>query len=122
VPNCVCLAQYYIHPEFASVARLLHRHTGPIFPLIEDLFGVRIAEVHQTIGAALIDTELAEKLAVEAGSAALELQRTYRLSNLQVAQVTISTHPAGRYRHSMTLRRVNSECPSRRAANTTRGT
>jgi GntR family transcriptional regulator len=51
------------------------------FPLIEDLFGVKVAEV-------------------------LVVQRTYRLSNRQLAQVTVSTHPAARYRHSMTLRRV----------------
>lgn len=106
VPTRACLAQYYIHPDFASVARLLQRHRGPIFPLIEDLFGVKVAEVHQTIGATLLAAELANSLAVQAGSAALELQRCYRLSNRQVAQVTISTHPSGRYRHSTTLRRV----------------
>ena len=106
VDGRVCLAEYYIHPEFAAVGRLLPRHTGPIFPLIEDLFGVKVAEVHQTIGATSLGTELASALAVEAGSAALEVQRTYRLSNRQVAQVTVSTHPANRYRHSMTLRRV----------------
>lgn len=39
-------------------------------------------------------------------SAALELERTYRLSNLQVAQITVSTHPADPHRHSTTLRRV----------------
>jgi len=102
-----CLAEYYIHHDFAAVGRLLRRHTGPIFPLLEDLFGVKVAEVHQTIGATLIDAELAQRLEVEHGSAALEVQRTYRLSNSQVAQVTISIHPADHYRHSMTLRRVN---------------
>lgn len=106
VPSRACLAQYYIHPDFASVARLLQRHTGPVFPLIEDLFGVKVAEVHQTISATLINAELASLLAVDSGSAALELQRNYRLSNRQVAQVTISTHPSSRYRHTTTLRRV----------------
>ena len=106
VAGPVCLAEYYIHPEFASVGRLLRRHTGPIFPLIEDLFGVKVAEVHQTIGATSIAAELASALAVDAGSPALEVQRTYRLSNRQVAQLTVSTHPATRYRHSMTLRRM----------------
>jgi hypothetical protein len=40
--------------EFAAVGRLLQRHTGPIFHLIEDLFGQSIVEVHQEIAAALI--------------------------------------------------------------------
>ena len=106
VTGSVCLAQYYIHRDFSSVARLLRRHVGPIFPLIEDLFGVKVDEVHQTISATSVRAELASVLSVEAGSAALELQRTYRLSNRQVAQITVSTHPANRYRHSTTLRRV----------------
>ena len=39
----VCWTEYYIHRDFAAVGRLLQRHTGPVFPLIEDLFGVSIA-------------------------------------------------------------------------------
>ena len=102
----VCWAEYYIHRDFAAVGRLLPRHTGPIFPLIEDLFGQRIAEVHQEIGATLISPALAPGLKVDAGTAALQVRRSYKTSDGQVAQVTISTHPASLFRHSMTLRRV----------------
>src|SRR5690349_17948159 len=38
----ICRTEYYIHRSFAAVGRLLHRHNGPIFPLIEDLFGVSV--------------------------------------------------------------------------------
>jgi DNA-binding GntR family transcriptional regulator len=103
----VCWAEYYIHRNFAAVGRLLQRHTGPIFPLIEDLFGQRIVEVHQDIGATLIGSALAGPLKVKAGSAALEVRRSYQSTNGEIAQVTISTHPASRFRHSMTMRRVN---------------
>ena len=72
----VCWAEYYIHRDFAAVGRLLQRHTGPIFPLIEDLFGQRIVEVHQEIGATLIGAALAGPLKVKAGSAALEVRRS----------------------------------------------
>ncbi len=51
----VCRTEYYINRAFAAVGRLLPRHTGPIFPLIEDLFGVSIVEVHQEIAAVLVD-------------------------------------------------------------------
>ena len=103
----VCWAEYYIHRDFAAVGRLLPRHTGPIFPLIEDLFGQRIVEVHQEIGATLISPALAP------GSRSMQGQRRSRCdartkrSDGKIAQVTISTHPASRFRHSMTLRRVN---------------
>lgn len=102
----VCRTEYYVNRAFAAVGRLLHRHSGPIFPLIEDLFGVSIVEVHQEIEAVLITPELAEELKVAAGTAAVEMRRTYTTSDGEVAQVTVNTHPAGRYRHSMTMRRV----------------
>ena len=101
-----CWTEYYINRAFAAVGRLLQRHTGPIFPLIEDLFGVSVVEVYQEIGAVLVTPELAERLKVGAGAPAVEVHRTYKTSDGEVAQVTINTHPASRFRHSMTLRRV----------------
>lgn len=102
----ICRTEYYINRAFAGVGRLLQRHTGPIFPLIEDLFGVNIVEVHQEIAAVVIAPELAKRLRIEAGAAALEMQRTYKTSDGDVAQVTVNTHPSSRFRHSMTMRRV----------------
>jgi GntR family transcriptional regulator len=102
----LCRAEYYINRAFAAVGRLLQRHEGPIFPLIEDLFGLNIVEVHQEIAAVLISPALAAGLRVESGTPALEVRRTYQTSDAEVAQVTINTHPASRFRHSMTMRRV----------------
>jgi GntR family transcriptional regulator len=102
----LCRTEYYINRSFAAVGRLLQRHTGPIFPLIEDLFGLSIVEVHQEIAAVLISSELAEALKVEPGTPALEVRRAYTTSDKRVAQVTINTHPASRFRHSTTMRRV----------------
>jgi DNA-binding GntR family transcriptional regulator len=101
-----CWTEYYINRAYAAVGRLLQRHTGPVFPLIEDLFGVSVVEVHQEIGAVLLSQELAVRLDVGAGSAALEIYRTYKTSDGDVAQITVNTHPASRFRHSTTLRRV----------------
>jgi GntR family transcriptional regulator len=102
----VCRTEYYINRAFAAVGRLLPRHIGPIFPLIEDLFGLTIVEVRQEIAAVLITPALADKLSVEVATPALEVHRTYTTSDGQVAQVTINTHPAALFRHSMTMRRV----------------
>lgn len=102
----VCRTEYYINRSFAAVGRLLQRHTGPIFPLIEDLFGVSIVEVRQEITAVVVDAGLADLLKVVPGAAALRMQRTYTTSDGEIAQVTVNTHPSDRYRHSMTMRRV----------------
>jgi DNA-binding GntR family transcriptional regulator len=105
----VCATEFYINRAFAAVGRLLQRHSGPIFPLLEDLFGVSIVEVRQEISAVPVTAELAEVLKVEVGTAALEMQRTYKTSDGEVAQVTVNTHPSSRYRHSMTMRRVKGQ-------------
>ena len=102
----LCRAEYYINRAFAGVGRLLQRHDGPIFPLIEDLFGQNVTEVRQEIAAVLIPPVIAAGLRVPAGTAALEVRRTYATSDGEVVQVTINTHPASRFRHSMTMRRV----------------
>ncbi|WP_237571614.1 GntR family transcriptional regulator [Mycolicibacterium lacusdiani] len=105
-PVPICRTEYYVNRAFAAVGRLLHRHDGPIFPLIEDLFGVSVVEVHQEISAVSVSADLADRLKVDQGSAALEMRRTYTTSDGEVAQVTVNTHPSSRFRHSMTMRRV----------------
>lgn len=102
----ICRTEYYVNRAFAAVGRMLQRHSGPIFPLIEDLYGVSVTEVHQEITAIALPADLAEALADTAGAPALQMQRAYTTSEGEVAQVTVNTHPAARYRHSMTMRRV----------------
>jgi GntR family transcriptional regulator len=102
----VCFTEVYINAEFAAIGRLLQRHRGAIFHLIEDLFGQRIVEVHQEIAAGLVPPALATGLKVKPGAMTLEVQRTYKLANEKIAQVAINTHAAARFRHSMTMRRV----------------
>ena len=102
----VCLTEYYINRAYAAVGRLLQRHSGPIFPLIESMFGQSIIEVDQQISATLVSPVLAAALEVETGSPALEVRRSYRTADEKIAQVTINTHPAARFQHCMTMRRV----------------
>ncbi len=45
----VCWTEVFVHGDFAGVARLLGRRQGPIYLLIEDLYGESVAEVEQTI-------------------------------------------------------------------------
>ena len=106
VDSPFCLTEYYINRAFAAVGRLLPRHNGPIFLLIEDMFGQMIAEVQQQISATLVSATLAEGLQVEPATAALEVRRAYKTADDIIAQLTINTHPASRFQHSMTMRRV----------------
>ena len=105
-PHPICFTEYYINRAFASVGRILQRHNGPIFPLIEDMFGRTVVEVHQEIAAVAMRDDLGARLDVAPGTPALEVRRTYTTSDGEIAQVTINTHPGNRYRHSMTMRRI----------------
>ncbi|MGV0747158.1 GntR family transcriptional regulator [Mycolicibacter minnesotensis] len=102
----ICRTEYYINRAFAGVGRLLQRHSGPIFPLIEDVFGVSIVEVRQHIRAVIVSAELSTALAVDPGTAGLQMQRSYTTSEGEIAQVTVNTHAGDDYRYSMTLHRV----------------
>ena len=101
-----CWTEYYINRSYASVGRILPRHQGAIFPLLEDMFGLSVVEVEQQISACLASGEMAAKLCVDAGTAALEVRRTYKTAESEVVQVTINTHPASCFQHTMTMRRV----------------
>lgn len=105
-PVPVCWTEVYINSEFAGVGRLLKRNRSPIFQLIEDMYGQRIAQVHQEIGATLVPPALAKGLQVKPGAIALRVQRTYRSTVGKIVQVAFNTHPAERFRHVMTMRRV----------------
>ncbi|MEN3382667.1 MAG: GntR family transcriptional regulator, partial [Hyphomicrobiales bacterium] len=76
------------------------------FHLIEDMFGQPIVEVHQEISAGTVPPRLAAGLKAKSGAMALLVQRTYRLASGRIAQVAVNTHPASRFRHAMTMRRV----------------
>ncbi len=106
VDSPVCWTEYYINREFASVGRLLPRHHGPIFPLIEDLFALSIAEVSQEIASVLISREQAMRHQVKEGSPALEVLRVYKTADGKIVQATINIYPASRFKLSMTMRRI----------------
>ncbi len=102
----VCWSEYYINRDYAAVGRLLPRHTGPIFLLLEDLFGLNIAEIDQEISVGAVPPALATGLKAEAGTTAIEVRRSFSTADGKIAQVTLHTHPATRFRQSVKMRRI----------------
>jgi DNA-binding GntR family transcriptional regulator len=100
-----CWAEFYIHRDYASVGRLLERHTGPLAPLIEDLFGLTVTELRQDISASLVSSELAALLHVEEPSAAIEVRRACVTAEGKVVQAVYEVYPASRFRYSWSLHR-----------------
>ncbi len=105
-PVPVCHTEVFVHEDFAGVARLVGRRPGPIYLWVEDMYGESIAEIEQTLRATAVPATIAPTLALAAGDIVIEVHRTHRLANGTVAIVGINLHPAARFMHSMTLRRM----------------
>jgi GntR family transcriptional regulator len=104
----VCWTEVYVHRDFAGVARLLGRRTGPIYLLIEDLYGESMAEVEQSIRGGEAPDTIAAALSVKPGGPLIEVQRVYRLSSGVVGVVARNLYPTDRFHLSMILRRSKS--------------
>jgi GntR family transcriptional regulator len=99
-------AEYYINREFAGVSRLLQRHSGPLVLLIEDMFALRHVSIDQEISATLMSPAVATALqAKDPMEPAIQIRRTFRMADESIIQISVHTHPASRFRHTMRIRR-----------------
>jgi GntR family transcriptional regulator len=79
-----------------------------ISSLIEARYGQCIAEIQQGVRAVLVSQEMAVRLQVVIGTAALEIERRYLDAAGETFEVSISVHPAERLSVSMRLKRSDS--------------
>jgi GntR family transcriptional regulator len=104
----VCWTEVFIDADYAGVSRLLGRRPGPIFELIEDLYGERISEVDQVLRARPVPEGIASTIQADPGTTVIEVKRVYRVATGKIAEVAFSLHPADRFEFAITLRRVKS--------------
>ncbi|PEQ13594.1 hypothetical protein B2G71_04485 [Novosphingobium sp. PC22D] len=102
----VCCSDYYINRTFADLEPAIPARSGPIFLLIEERFGVRIAQMDQRIAGASLSHDMAVELGGEAGEAAIEVRRTYRTAEGLLAQVSVHTHRACFFQQTIQMRRL----------------
>ncbi|MBN3854895.1 GntR family transcriptional regulator [Paraburkholderia sp. Ac-20340] len=98
----------YIDPAYREVAD--HARTEPdtlISSLIETRYGRRVAEIRQDVSALILAPDMAMRLAVDAGTAALRVVRQYFDASGKSFEVTVTVHPAERFSISMRLTRSN---------------
>lgn len=102
----ICWTEVYVAAEYAGVERMLQRQRGPVWRLIEDVYGERLIEVEQMLRVRAVPQDLAEGLAVEPGSSVVEVRRTYKTTTDKIAEISINLYPADKFRFSMKLRRA----------------
>ncbi|MBB3180920.1 GntR family transcriptional regulator [Variovorax sp. Sphag1AA] len=102
----ICWTEVFVASEYAGVERLMNRQRGPIWQLIEDMYGERLVEVEQTIRVRTVPADVADGLRAEPGASVVEVRRTYRTTSDKVAEVSVNLYPADQFRFSMKLRRA----------------
>jgi GntR family transcriptional regulator len=100
----ICWTEVFVHASYAGIRALIGKRTGPIYTWIEDMYDERVVEVVQTLRAVTVPDALAAKLAVPAGSAALEIERVYKSAKHRIIEVAFNLHPADRFSYSISLR------------------
>jgi DNA-binding GntR family transcriptional regulator len=102
----ICWTDVYIDGAFApEVRKRMDSHRDIFSTLVEKISGRRFGEIRQDISAAGVTADLAEPLKVAPGSYALSIRRQYLFSSNEMAEVSLSIHPADRYSYSMRLTR-----------------
>jgi DNA-binding GntR family transcriptional regulator len=109
----VCWVRMYLNPRFDKIAALVAKRTEPIYALIEEIYGTKVAELQQEITAMLLPADIAGHLKAAPQSAALCSLRRYTGDDGELIEVTTNIHPADRFRYNQSLRL---ETPSARAS------
>jgi GntR family transcriptional regulator len=101
-PTCRVLA--YLRPEHSAVVAQIDSMRSTIHGRIEQLYSVRIAEVHQRVVAISLSTRLGKQLSASAGSAALKVSRYFRDAQDRTVMLSIGIYPHDRYSHDTVFR------------------
>lgn len=102
----ICWTDVYIDGTFAEEVRSRMPGHREIFgTLVEKISGRRFGEIRQDISAVGVPEPMAEALKAGAGAHALSIRRQYLFSSNEMAEVSLSIHPADRYRYATRLMR-----------------
>ncbi len=101
----ICWTDMYLLPRHAGVLKLPDHSTTPVYEQIERLYGERVERARVNISTARITDVQAKALQVEAGEPGIVVTRRYCNADDDAFEITVSTHPEGRYVYSLDFRR-----------------
>ena len=97
----------YVDTAYAGLEALVRDAPDTLVStLIEQHYGVRVAEIVQRVQAVEMSTAMARRLRADAGTAALQIVRRYIDTEGAVLEITVATHPAERFSLTMRLQRT----------------
>jgi DNA-binding GntR family transcriptional regulator len=101
----ICITRVYLNPVLEGIQQHLRDRKGPIYDLLEEVFGHRLARVEQQISAVSLDRDDAVSLNERRGAPALRTLRLYFDDKDRVLEASDSIHPGDRFAFTMNLRR-----------------
>ena len=97
----------FVPARLAGIGRLIGTQSGPIYGMIEALYGEAMGEVTQIFGAFISDGIQGQSLGMAKGDVGMEIRRIYRLaSDKKVAILSFNRYLPGAFSYSMTLRKI----------------
>ncbi len=102
----ICWTDVYIDDAFSHEVRSRMASHPDIFgTLVEKISGRRFSEIRQDINAVGVPADIAGPLKAVPGAHALAIRRQYLFSSNEMAEVSLSIHPADRYSYTTRLTR-----------------
>lgn len=105
-PSPLCQTEIYVASRFAGVGRLMSRHNGSVYRLIETIYGETIEEVKQEVRGFKARKDENEAINLQDGDAGIVIERVFRISSdNEVAIVSLNRYPADRFSLSLVLKK-----------------
>lgn len=103
----------YLRPEYGGVAALIDDSAQAVFALVEQHYGVVLAEMEQEIASVAVQPPAAQALDVAPGSHGLQVTRRYRDLQGRITQVSQGFYPADRFVHHTKVQIQRGQAQSR---------
>jgi DNA-binding GntR family transcriptional regulator len=97
--------EIYVLRKFSGVIERRDHGRAPVHEQIAKMYGQTIEYAQLEVFARGMPAKMAKHLKVKAGSPALTMVRRYYGQREELFEVTITTHPEGRYTYSMDMQR-----------------
>jgi DNA-binding GntR family transcriptional regulator len=98
--------EIYVPRKFAGVVKRSDHGRAPVHEQIAKMYGQTTEYAQMEIFARSMPAPIAKALGVKAGSPALTVVRRYYGLREELFEVTITTHPEGRYTYTMDMQRA----------------
>lgn len=101
----ICWVDVYVLPEHAPIADVIGRRSQPVYEMLEQRFGQKVATVDIDIKAGTVPDHMLKALEVAPGTPSLTVVRRYVGADRRLFEMSVSEHPADRYTYSLQLKR-----------------